>query len=90
MLRKVLELMIQEVIGDPVIATRRMTWRGYVTHMGRRQLHTVFAGKKKIEHLEDLGVPESIILKSLKEIGWKVLGWISLTQHNDKRWTGIS
>jgi hypothetical protein len=44
---------------------------------------------KKMEHLEDFGVPESIILKKLlKEIGWKGLSWNGLTQHKDKSRAG--
>jgi hypothetical protein len=45
MLRKVLERMIQEVTGDPLIASRRMRWAGYVARIGRRELHGVFMGK---------------------------------------------
>jgi len=45
MLRKVLERMIQEVTGDPVIASKRMRWAGYVTRIGRIELHRIFIGK---------------------------------------------
>jgi len=44
---------------------------------------------KKMEHLEDLGVPEGTILKKpVKEIGRKGLSWIGLTQHRDKSRAG--
>jgi hypothetical protein len=35
---------------------------------------------KEIDHLEDLGVDESIILKLIKEIWKEVIDWINLAQ----------
>jgi len=64
MLRKVLDLMIQEVAGDSMIASRRMRWAGYVARIGRRELHRFFMGKT--EENRALGRPwgpDSIILK---------------------------
>jgi hypothetical protein len=45
MLRKALERMIQEVAGDPVIASRKMRCAGYVARVGRRDLHRAFMEK---------------------------------------------
>lgn len=51
------------------------------TH-GQKTIAWSFRGGKKIEHLEDLGVPESIILKSVlkKQDGraWAGLVWLSI------------
>jgi len=37
--------MRQEVTGDPVIASRRMRWAGYVERIGIRELHRPLMGK---------------------------------------------
>jgi hypothetical protein len=55
MLRTVLERMIREVTGEPVTASMRMRWAGYVARIGIRELHRVFM--EKTEENRALGRP---------------------------------
>jgi hypothetical protein len=76
-----------------VIKSRRMRWAGHVASMGEmRSAYKLLVGKPegKRPHGKQRNIWEDKITMYLREIGWKNVDWIHLTQDRGMWWTLVN